>query len=63
MVDRRLLGILVCPQTGAGLRWMKQHSELWCSASRLAYPVKDGVPVMLVDQARFLTDDELEKIA
>jgi len=53
----------VCPQTGAGLRWMKQHSELWCSASRLAYPVKDGVPVMLVDQARFLTDDELEKIA
>lgn len=63
MLDRRLLSILVCPQTGASLRWMEQHSELWCSASRLAYPVEDGVPVMFVDKARFLTDDELNEIA
>ena len=60
MVNKRLLGILVCPQTGGHLRWMASHCELWCAASRLAYPVKDGVPIMLVDQARVLTRDEIE---
>lgn len=59
MVDKRLLGILVCPQTGGQLRWIESKCELWCVASRLAYPVREGVPVMLVDEARHLTDDEL----
>ena len=60
MVDRRLLGILVCPQTGGQLRWVASKSELWCSASRLAYPVRDGIPVMLLDEARQLSLDELD---
>ena len=62
MVNKRLLGILVCPQTGGQLRWVESSQELWCKASRLAYPVRDGVPVMMLDEARHLTDDELEKI-
>ena len=62
MVNKRLLGILVCPQTGGQLRWVESSQERWGKASRLAYPVRDGVPVMMLDEARHLTDDELEKI-
>lgn len=59
MLDKRLLDILVCPVTKAPLEWHPDVQELWCRASRLAYPVRDGIPVMLEDQARALRDDEL----
>lgn len=59
MLDKRLLDILVCPVTKAPLEWHPERSELWCRASRLAYPVRDGIPVMLEDEARALTDEEL----
>lgn len=59
MLDKRLLDILVCPVTQAPLEWHPEHNELWCRASRLAYPVRDGIPVMLEDEARALTDEEL----
>jgi len=59
MLDKRLLDILVCPVSKASLEWRPERSELWCRASRLAYPVRDGVPVMLEDEARALSDEEL----
>lgn len=59
MLDKRLLDILVCPVTKAPLEWRPERNELWCRASRLAYPVRDGIPVMLEDEARALGDDEL----
>lgn len=58
-MDKRLLEILVCPVSGAPLQWRADVQELWCRASRLAYPVRDGIPVMLEEEARPLTDDEL----
>lgn len=58
-MDKRLLEILVCPVTKAPLEWHTDVQELWCRASRLAYPVRDDVPVMLEDEARTLSDEEL----
>lgn len=57
-MDKRLLDILVCPVTQTALVYKSAPQELWCRASRLAYPIRDGVPVMLEDEARSLTDDE-----
>jgi len=57
-VDKELLSILVCPVTKASLEYKKDLQELWCKASGLAYPIKDGIPVMLEAQARALTADE-----
>jgi len=58
-MDKRLLDILVCPVTKAPLEWHADQQELWCRASRLAYPVRDGIPVMLEEEARSLADEEL----
>lgn len=58
-MDKRLLDILVCPVSKAPLVWNPEKQELICKASRLAYPVRDGVPVMLEDEARTLTEEEL----
>jgi len=61
-MDKRLLDILVCPVTKAPLVWDADKQELLCKASRLAYPVRDGIPVMLEDQARPLSDDEVARL-
>ena len=60
-MEKALLALLVCPQTGAPLYLSKDKQELWCYASRLAYPIHDGVPVMLPEQARMLNDEEWAK--
>ncbi len=60
VVDQRLLDILVCPVTGAPLEWHADKQELWSPAARLAYPVRDGVPVMLEDEARLLSEEEIK---
>jgi uncharacterized protein YbaR (Trm112 family) len=57
-VDPRLLEILVCPLCKGKLAYRKEAAELVCRADRLAYPVKDGIPVMLEDEARKLAADE-----
>ena len=57
-VDPRLLEILVCPLCKGKLAYRKEAAELVCRADRLAYPVKDGIPVMLQDEARKLSPDE-----
>jgi uncharacterized protein YbaR (Trm112 family) len=60
-IDPRLLEILVCPLCKGPLVYRKAQAELVCKADRLAYPVKDGIPVMLEDDARKL--DPSEEIA
>jgi len=60
MIDKQLLTILVCPITKAPLQIDKEKQELVSTAAKLAYPVRDGIPVMLEDEARALTQDEFE---
>ena len=50
--DRHMLEVLVCPQTHAPLRFDAERQELISRAAHLAYPIRDGIPVMLVDEAR-----------
>ena len=56
--DPKLLEILVCPLTKATLHYDRDKPELVSRAASLAYPVRDGVPIMLTDEARPLSDDE-----
>jgi uncharacterized protein YbaR (Trm112 family) len=58
MLDAKLLEILVCPVTKASLIYKPEREELWCRASGLAYPVRDGIPIMLEAEARQLTAEE-----
>jgi uncharacterized protein YbaR (Trm112 family) len=61
-MDTKLLDILVCPLCKSPLIYQKDTQELICKADRLAYKIADGIPVMLVDEARKLTPEEAEKI-
>ena len=58
MLDPKLLNILVCPVSKAPLTYDEDRQELLCKASGLAYPVRDGIPVMLEEEARAMTADE-----
>lgn len=60
MLDKKLLDILVCPVTKGPLIYDKAHAELVAVAARLAYPIRDGIPVMLEEEARTLTEEEAE---
>jgi uncharacterized protein len=57
-MDKKLLDILVCPVSKAPLEWRQERNELVCKVSRLAYPVRDGIPVLLEEEARRLDDGE-----
>ncbi|HET7921601.1 MAG TPA: Trm112 family protein [Gammaproteobacteria bacterium] len=57
-MDMKLLEILVCPICKGPLLYRKAEQELVCKADRLAFPVRDGIPVMLEDEARELKTDE-----
>jgi uncharacterized protein YbaR (Trm112 family) len=61
-IDPRLLEILVCPETKGPLVYDRERNELLSKKARLAYPIRDGVPIMLVDEARSLTDQEAAKL-
>ena len=52
MIEKELLEILVCPQCKGGLDYDKAAGELICQADKLAFPVKDDIPVMLIEEAR-----------
>ena len=56
-VDPKLLEILVCPLTKGPLRYDADNQELVSDRARLAYPIRDGIPIMLVDEARRLDQD------
>lgn len=62
MLDKKLLDLLVCPVTRAPLVYDEARGELQCRASGLAYPVRDGLAVMLEDQARTLSAEEIERL-
>ena len=57
-MDKKLLEILVCPLCKGKLVYVKSAQELICKADRLAFPINDGIPVMLEDEARQLAADE-----
>lgn len=59
-MDAKLLEILVCPVTKGPLIYKKEQNELISTSAQLAYPIKDGIPVMLEDEARKLTSEEVE---
>ena len=57
-MEQKFLDILVCPVCKGALEYKQDHQELWCRKSKLAYPIKDGIPYMLESEARALTDLE-----
>lgn len=59
-MDKRILDLLVCPLCRGPLQWQPQAQELICRHDRLAYPVREGIPVMLEEDARRLTPDEAQ---
>jgi uncharacterized protein YbaR (Trm112 family) len=58
-MDTRLLELLVCPVTKGPLEYQREIQELISRSARLAYPVRDGIPILLENEARTLTDEEL----
>ncbi|MDD3020821.1 MAG: Trm112 family protein [Alphaproteobacteria bacterium] len=60
-VDPRLLEILVCPLTKVPLRYDRERQELLSDQAKLAYPIRNGIPIMLVEEARDLDDQEVKK--
>ena len=60
-MDNKLLDILVCPVTKGPLIYDKSNRELISKSGKLAYPVRDGIPVLLEDEARSLSAEEIEK--
>ena len=58
-MDTKLLELLVCPVTKGPLEYDRKKQELISRSARLSYPVRDGLPVMLENEARTLTDEEL----
>ncbi len=61
-MDARLLEILVCPLCKGPLDFLKEEKELVCKADRLGFPIRDGIPVMLEEEARHLTAEEVEAL-
>ena len=59
IMDKRLLDILVCPLCKSTLQLDAEKKELICKADRLAYPIRNDIPVMLVDEARSLAEQEI----
>ena len=59
-MDSKLLELLVCPVTKGPLTYDKERQELISKSARLAYPVRDGIPVMLEEEARKLSPSEYE---
>ncbi|MEW5249289.1 Trm112 family protein [Microbulbifer sp. 2201CG32-9] len=57
-MDKKLLSLLVCPVSKAPLEYREDAQELICTASGLAYPIRDGIPVMLESEARQLSAEE-----
>ncbi|MEY4235048.1 MAG: hypothetical protein RLZZ454_306 [Pseudomonadota bacterium] len=58
-MDTKLLALLVCPVTKGPLEFDAQRQELLSRSARLAYPVRDGIPILLENEARTLSDEEL----
>ena len=62
-MDRKLLELLVCPVTKTNLIYDEKNNELVSVAARLAYPIRQGIPIMLCDEARPMSDSDVESVA
>ena len=62
-MDPRLIDILVCPVTKGPLIYDRERDELISKSARLAYPIRDGIPVMLEDEARELSEEEVARLS
>ena len=62
-MDSKLLELLVCPVTKGPLEFDRNRQELISKSARLAYRVRDGIPILLEEEARTLTDEEVEQLA
>lgn len=62
-MDKKLLDILVCPNCKGNLVFRKAEQELICKADRLAYPIRDDIPVMLEDEARRISLEEYDALS
>jgi uncharacterized protein YbaR (Trm112 family) len=60
-IDPKLLEILVCPLTKGPLRYDRDAQELVSEQAKLAYPIRDGIPIMLVDEARSIDDEPAKR--
>jgi uncharacterized protein YbaR (Trm112 family) len=60
-MDKKLLELIVCPVTKGRLEYHSERAELVSRSARLAYPVRDGIPILLEEEARTLSDAELEQ--
>ncbi|ALK92265.1 hypothetical protein L103DPR2_01867 [Limnohabitans sp. 103DPR2] len=61
-MDTKLLELLVCPVTKGHLDVQRELQELWSRSARLAYPIRNGIPILLENEARTLSDEELESL-
>lgn len=61
-IDPKLLEILVCPESKGPLVYDRAAQELLSKKARLAYPIRDGVPIMIVDEARALSEEEAARL-
>jgi hypothetical protein len=61
-MDTKLLELLVCPVTKGPLDLQREPQELWSRSARLAYPIRNGIPILLENEARTLSDEELEQL-
>ena len=62
MIDKKLLDILACPLCKSPLHYDKVTDELLCRADRLAFPIRDDIPVMIEDEARQLSSEEVDAL-
>ncbi len=61
-MDKKLLEILACPSCKSSLKYLQKQQELICIPCRLAYSVRDDIPIMLIDQARKISADEADEL-
>lgn len=61
-MDSKLLSLLVCPITKGPLDFDRSHQELISRSARLAYPIRDGIPILLENEARVLSPEEIEQL-
>jgi len=62
-MDTKLLELLVCPVTKGPLDYDRERQELLSRSARLAYPVRNGIPILLENEARPLSDEEIDRLA
>ncbi len=61
-MDAKLLALLVCPVTKGALTLDREKNELQSRSARLAYPIRDGIPILLENEARTLSDEEIDAL-